>query len=144
MKRPDRLEAPHLRHEHIDDHPIEDRFADGNEAGGAAIGDREAAAIEPRLYRRAGVQIIVNGQNRCIRIPSRVTRVGRNACVDCVIVFVAPNQRVFSFAADIARCLPGKGHRNILQLGDLSGGATMEQLKDRGMICPSADAPESR
>ena len=63
MKRPDRLEAPHLRHEHIDDHPIEDRFADGNKAGRAAIGHREAAAIEPRLYRKADVQIIVNGQN---------------------------------------------------------------------------------
>jgi hypothetical protein len=44
----------------------------------------------------------------------------------------------------VTRGLPGKVYRNFSQFRDLSGGATMEQVKDRDMFCSSADESGSR
>jgi hypothetical protein len=65
VKYPDRFEAAHMRHEDVDDHQIEGRILKSDETGRAAVSDRdlEATSVEPRLYRKADVQVIVDNQS---------------------------------------------------------------------------------
>jgi hypothetical protein len=62
VKYPDRFETAHAGHEDIDDHQIERRIVESDEAGSAAIGDRdlETIALEPSPNGEADMRIIIN------------------------------------------------------------------------------------
>jgi len=62
VKYPDRFETTHAGHEDIDDHQIERRIVESDEAGGTAIGDRdpETIALEPSPNGEADMRIIID------------------------------------------------------------------------------------
>jgi len=65
VKYPDRFETAHAGHEDIDDHQIERRTVESDEAGGAAIAMAtfEAIVPEPRLNGEADMRIVIHNQN---------------------------------------------------------------------------------
>jgi len=122
VKYPDRLEATHLRHEYIDDHQIEGRVLESDETGRAAVGDRdfEAASVEPRLYRKANVRVIVDNQNPThMEVPQPSATRWTNTCIAPGMVY---RHESAPFAASRRRGTVSarKGHRNFLQLRDFS------------------------
>lgn len=124
-------------------HQIEDRIVEGDKAGRAVVGDREAVSAEPRLDRRRADHRR-RPKSDAYESPSHLLRVGRTHASIALWLLPPRISAVSSFTAGVTRCLPGKVYRNFLQLRNLNGGATMEQLKDCDMICSSTDEPGSR
>src|SRR6266566_1437932 len=65
MKHPDRLEAPHVGHEDVDDHQIECGMLQSGKAADAAVGDGnpEAMLPEPNADGLADMWIVIDHEN---------------------------------------------------------------------------------
>jgi hypothetical protein len=93
-------------------HQIEDRIVEPDKAGRAVESDREAISAEPRLDRKADMQIIVDNPNPTHTGPQPSATRWTNAYVDRAMAFAAANQRRLQLHADATPCLPGKVYRN--------------------------------
>jgi len=65
VKYPDRFEATHIGHEDIDDHQVERRIVESEEAAGATIGDGhlETIALQPCANGETNMWVVIHYQN---------------------------------------------------------------------------------
>jgi hypothetical protein len=120
VKRADRLEAAHIRHEDIDDHLIEGRIVERREAGRASIGDLdlEAIALEPGPNGEADMRIVIDNQNASHNgFSRRDYAFNETPEISCTAVEMTANQCVILISASMQRTVcPQRCIATIVQL----------------------------